>query len=256
MENLLTKTIHNKSKNLLNIYFTAGYPNLEDTTTLLLALQDAKVDLIEIGIPFSDPVADGPTIQKSNAVALKNGMTLSLLFEQLYRIKSKINVPVILMGYFNPILQYGFEKFCADCAEIGISGLIVPDLPSKEYEAHYKLLFEKNKLSNIFLVTPNTSKERILDLDKISRGFIYAVSSSSITGNKNSSEMNSTYLEKFSKFNLQNPVLVGFNVKDKTSFEFVTKYTNGAIIGSAFIRMLEKSKTLTEDISEFIASIR
>jgi len=254
--NRLIQTITKQSKNLLNIYCTAGYPKLEDTTEVLEALQNAGADIIEIGIPFSDPLADGPTIQQSNGVALANGISIPKLFEQLKDVRQTVTVPLILMGYLNPVLQYGFEAFCQQCNAIGIDGLIIPDLPLHEYTSKYKPIFEQNKLSNICLITPKTSVERIKEIDEQSSGFIYAVSSSSTTGTKQKAISNNHFFEQLKAMDLNNPVLIGFNIKDNATFTNACNYANGAIIGSAFIRAIENSENLEGDIKKFVNKVR
>lgn len=254
--NRLIEKITKQSKSLLNIYCTAGYPKLNDTTKILEALQKAGADIIEIGIPFSDPLADGPTIQHSNGIALENGIAIPVLFEQLNDIRKKVSVPLILMGYLNPVLQYGFEAFCKKCKAIGIDGLIIPDLPLYEFSTKYKLIFEQNNLSNICLITPKTSVERIKDIDEQSSGFIYAVSSSSTTGTKDTGINNNQFFEQLKKIDLKNPVLIGFNIKDNATFTAACNYANGAIIGSAFIRAIEKSVDLEGDIRQFVNDIK
>ena len=242
-------------KKVLSIYFTAGYPKLEDTTKVLQQLQDSGVDLVEIGLPFSDPLADGPTIQDSSTAALKNGMTTTLLFEQLKEIRKSIHIPLIIMGYFNPMLQYGVEAFLAQCAAIGIDGIIMPDLPLAEYELHYKALFEKYGIKNIFLITPQTSEARIQAIDAASDGFIYLVSTASVTGSKSGfGTEQEAYFKRIAAMNLKNPLVVGFGIHDAHTFNQATTHTSGAIIGSAFI------KTLTQEglagIEPFIKSLR
>lgn len=227
----------NESKKLLSLYFTAGYPAINDTIPILTQLQDSGVDMVEIGLPFSDPLADGPTIQASSTQALKNGMTTEKLFSQLEGIRETIHIPLIVMGYFNPMLQYGVEKFCAKCQEIGIDGIIMPDLPLAEYEADYKAIFEKNGLINIFLITPQTSDARIKQIDTASDGFIYMVSSASTTGNITGfGNTQSDYFKRIAAMNLKNPQIVGFGIKDKATFQAATEHQAGAIIGSAFIK--------------------
>ena len=252
--NPLTELMATPRRNLLNIYCTAGYPNLSDTTNIISALTVAGADMIEIGIPFSDPLADGPTIQKSNVQALQNGMTVKILLDQLSQFE--IKVPIILMGYFNPILQFGVEEFCAQCADVGIAGLIIPDLPLEYYLSRYQEIFEKHNLCNICLVTPETSESRIRYIDKYSTGFIYAVSSSSTTGGKSSVVDADDYLRRLSTMNLQNPLMTGFNIHDRASFNRASKYTRGAIIGSAFIRAIADSENMSETISSFVKNIR
>jgi len=244
-----------QNKKLLSIYFTAGYPNISDTVSIIQQLEKSGVDMIEIGLPFSDPLADGPTIQASSTAALQNGMNTKLLFEQLRNIRKSVKIPLLIMGYFNPILQFGVEDFCQKCAETGIDGLIIPDLPVDIYETAYKSTFEKYGLVNVFLITPQTSEERIRFIDSISNGFIYMVSSSSVTGSSDGfGERQTNYFERISAMKLKNPLIVGFGVNNKKTFEQATKSTSGAIIGSAFV------KHLTEDgiskIDSFISGIR
>lgn len=230
-----------QDKKILSIYFTAGYPNLEDTIPVLKSLEENGVDLVEIGLPFSDPLADGPTIQASSTQALKNGMSTSVLFDQLQNVRDHISIPLIIMGYFNPILQYGVEAFCEKCAEIGIDGLILPDLPLEEYNLHYKQLFEKHNLAVIFLITPQTSIERIHDIDKASKAFIYMVSSASTTGGTSGfSEKQESYFNKIEGLQLKSQQLVGFGINNSETFLKATSKAKGAIIGSAFISMLSK----------------
>ena len=240
---------------LLSIYFTAGYPELADTAEILQQLEKNGVDMVEIGLPFSDPLADGPTIQKSSQTALKNGMTTDLLFQQLKNVRKTVSIPLILMGYFNPVLQFGVENFCKKCAEIGIDGLILPDLPLTEFEEHYAKIFKKYGLLNIFLITPQTSEERIRQIDEASEGFIYMVSSASVTGSSSGfGNAQEEYFKRIASFSLKNPQIVGFGISNAETFQQATKHNNGAIIGSAFIKMLsEKGK---EGISAFIDSIR
>jgi len=243
-----------KQNGILNVYCTAGYPQLESTVGVMKCLQLNGADLIELGMPYSDPLADGPVIQASGTKALQNGMTISKLFEQLRDFRKEITVPVILMGYLNPLLQYGFEKFCAKAAELEIDGLIIPDIPMYEYENEYKDIIEKYSLDFIFLVTPETSEERIKKLDELSSGFLYAVSSSSITGSDKDFSEVETYLKRLKEMNLKNPVLVGFGIKDKTTFQAACKYANGAIIGSAYIKAIENSNT-EEATKQFLQGV-
>lgn len=229
----------NKDKKLLSIYFTAGYPNIDDTVSIIQNLEKSGVDMIEIGLPFSDPLADGPTIQASSTAALRNGMTTEKLFEQLKDIRKSVSIPLIIMGYFNPVLRYGVEAFCKKCQEIGIDGLILPDLPADVYDEDYKTTFEKYGLINVFLITPQTSEERIRYIDSISNGFIYMVSSASTTGAQSGfGEAQTNYFERISKMNLNNPQIVGFGISNKETFTQATKFAKGAIIGSAFIKYL------------------
>ncbi len=243
------------NKKILSIYFTAGYPDLNDTMSILESLQQNGVDMVEIGLPFSDPLADGPTIQGSSTKALQNGMTTQKLFEQLENVRETITIPLIIMGYFNPVLQYGVEAFCKRCAAIGIDGLILPDLPLAEYKEHYKAIFDKYGLTNIFLITPQTSETRIREIDAASNGFIYMVSSASVTGSQiGFGEMQQSYFQRIAALKLQNPQIVGFGIHDKNTFKQATENAKGAIIGSAFI------KTITTNgvagIKDFIRSIR
>jgi tryptophan synthase alpha chain len=244
-----------KAGNLLSIYFTAGYPNLNDTVEILQQLEKSGVDFVEIGLPFSDPLADGPTIQASSQTALKNGMTTELLFRQLKDIRKTVSIPLILMGYFNPVLQFGVENFCKKCAEVGIDGLILPDLPLAEFEENYTEIFKKHKLLNIFLITPQTSEARIRQIDAASEGFIYMVSSASVTGSASGfGEEQENYFKRIASLSLQNSQIVGFGINNSETFKQATKYTKGAIIGSAFIKML--SEKGLGGISAFISAIR
>ena len=245
----------NKKERVLNVYFTAGYPQLDSTTTIIQALQNNGADIIELGMPYSDPLADGPVIQESGNIALQNGMTIAVLFEQLKKIKGQINIPIILMGYMNPVMQYGFEKFCADASAVGVDGLILPDLPEYEFEMEYGDIIKKYGLDFVFLVTPETSTERIQQLDNLSAGFLYAVSSSATTGKDKDFNSVEKYLEQLQSMQLKNPVLVGFGIKDRNTFESACKYANGAIIGTAFIKALEGSTNINETVKEFINTV-
>ncbi|WP_299890956.1 tryptophan synthase subunit alpha [uncultured Lacinutrix sp.] len=228
-----------EDKKLLSIYFSAGYPSLNDTVKIIQNLEKSGVDMIEIGLPFSDPLADGPTIQASSTQALKNGMTTDVLFKQLKGIRKTVSIPLIIMGYFNPMLQYGVEAFCKTCQEIGIDGLIIPDLPVDVYNQEYKTIFEKYGLINVFLITPQTSIDRINFIDSISNGFIYMVSSASVTGNSSGFGKEQTdYFKRIASMNLKNPQIVGFGINNHTTFTQATEYAKGAIIGSAFIKHL------------------
>jgi len=233
----------NKTSKVLNVYCTAGYPNLDSTLTIINSLENNGADIIELGMPYSDPLADGPVIQASSAVALDNGMTITLLLNQL-KLRASLGTDgqraaIILMGYMNPVLQYGFEKFCKDAAAVGVDGLILPDLPEYEYETEYGAIIKKYGLDFIFLVTPETSEERIRKLDSLSAGFLYAVSSSSTTGNEKDFNAVEHYLQRLIAMQLKNPIMVGFGIKDKQTFNMACKYANGAIIGSAYIKALE-----------------
>lgn len=240
---------------LLSIYFSAGFPELNDTVAILEKLQESGVDMVEIGLPFSDPLADGPTIQESSTKALENGMTTDILFEQLQNIRERIEIPLLIMGYFNPMMQYGIESFCRKCQETGIDGLIIPDLPVDVYHSQYQGIFEKYGLINVFLITPQTNEERIRFIDKISNGFIYMVSSASTTGAKNTfGSEQKNYFERISAMNLKAPQIVGFGISNQETFNLATRSTSGAIIGSAFVKFLEKNGV--DAIPRFINGIR
>lgn len=244
-----------KSKQVLNVYCTAGYPQLNSTLEVMKALQANGADLIELGMPYSDPLADGPVIQNSSLVALANGMTIETLFAQLKDARQEINVPIILMGYMNPVLQYGFERFCKEAAAVGVDGLILPDLPEYEFETEYGAIIKANGLDFIFLVTPETSEERIKKLDSLSTGFLYAVSSSSTTGSdKNMTDVNA-YLQKLKAMQLKNPVLVGFGIKDKQTFDTACAHANGAIIGTAYIKALENTSDVAKTTKAFLETV-
>lgn len=253
--NRITDLFEKKKDPILSIFYTAGFPKLNDTVTILKSLEANGVDLVELGMPYSDPVADGETIQASNQKALENGMSVALLFEQLQNIRNEgLRIPIILMGYFNPVFQFGVEEFCKKCQEVGVDGLILPDLPFEEYQLNYKEVFQKYGLLNIFLITPQTSNDRIKEIDNGSEGFIYMVSSASVTGATSGVSTNmEAYFERINQLNLRNPRLIGFGIKDKESFEKSTKHASGAIIGSQFVRVLENSQGhLEEGIKEFI----
>ena len=243
--------------NILSVYFTAGFPELEDTTKIIHALEKNGADLIEIGMPFSDPLADGPTIQASSLTALKNGMSIAKLFEQLKDIRRSVSIPLILMGYINPVHKYGVEHFIEKCAEVGIDGVILPDLPFDEYQELYQETFEKNGVHNIFLITPQTPEKRIRMIDDNTNGFIYMVSSAAVTGAKKGlSDVQRNYFEKVNSLNLKNHTLIGFGIGDHESFAEACKYASGAIIGSAFIKLLNRSTDIEGDIAKFITSIK
>ena len=232
--------IFERKENLLSIYFTAGFPRIDDTVKIIKELDKSQVDIIEIGLPFSDPLADGPTIQKSSEKALSNGMTTNLLFDQLKDLRKISDIPVVIMGYFNPILQYGIEKFCSNCKDVGIDGLIIPDLPADIFKKNYKIIFEKYKLNMMFLITPQTSNDRINLIDDLSKGFIYMVSSYSVTGAKDSfDKYQIEYFKRIKKLNLSNPLLIGFGISNKKTFQTACQNSNGAIIGSAYIKYIE-----------------
>jgi tryptophan synthase alpha chain len=244
-----------KKERVLNVYCTAGYPQLDSTLPVMKALQRSGADIIELGMPYSDPLADGEVIQASSTAALHNGMCMAALFEQLKDCRKVVHLPLILMGYMNPVLQYGFENFCAAAAAVGVDGLILPDLPIFEYETEYAPTIKKYGLDFIFLVTPETSEDRIRKIDKLGRGFIYAVSSSSTTGKNKRIQDQAPYFEKLQKMQLQNPVLVGFGINDNETFEAACQYTNGAIIGSAYIKALENTADIAAATSTFLREV-
>ncbi|WP_338731216.1 tryptophan synthase subunit alpha [Mangrovimonas cancribranchiae] len=252
--NRINKALQSDKK-LLSIYFTAGYPELKNTTTILENLEQSGIDMVEIGLPFSDPLADGPTIQASSTQALKNGMTTEVLFEQLENIRKTVSIPLIIMGYFNPILQFGVEAFCKQCQAIGIDGLIIPDLPVDVYQNEYQTIFERYGLINVFLITPQTSEERIRYIDSVSNGFIYMVSSAATTGKTSGfGDEQMAYFNRISALQLNTPRIVGFGIKDNATFKQATTYAKGAIIGSAFIKHLNKFGI--KKIDTFIKTIR
>lgn len=253
----LSELFQTKKKNILSVYYTAGYPQLDDTVRIAEHLEQAGADVIEIGMPYSDPLADGQTIQQSGTQALNNGMTISVLFEQLQDIRTKVSLPLILMGYLNPALQYGLERFCQACQRVGVDALIIPDLPMQEYLDEYKALFESYGLYNIFLISPQTSETRIRLIDEHSHGFIYVVSSASITGAKTGiTEEQIAYFERIQAMQLQHPTLIGFGISNHETFDTACQHAAGAIIGSAFIKMLAESKDLAKDIPRFVKEVR
>ena len=251
IDDLFTKKQHE----VLNVYCTAGFPMLDSTLPVMTALQTYGADLIELGMPYSDPLADGPVIQESSARSIENGMTIDRLFEQLKDMRLSITVPVILMGYMNPVLQYGFEKFCMKAASVGIDGLILPDLPMHEYETEYGQIIRSNNLDLIFLVTPETKDDRLKQIDALSTGFLYAVSSSSTTGSNTDINDQQAYFQKLQSMHLKNPILVGFGIKDRDTFQAACKHTNGAIIGSAYIKAIENSSDISIDTQKFLETI-
>ena len=245
-----------KQDRVLSIYFTAGFPKLEDTIPIMEAIEAGGADIIEIGIPYSDPIADGPTIQDSNMIALENGMSMKKLFDQLKGFRAKVHLPVVLMGYLNPIMQFGMEEFCQKCKEVGVDGLIVPDLPMQQYLDEYKNLFDSYGLVNTFLISPQTSEKRIREIDENTDGFIYMVSSHSITGAKaDISDEQIAYFERVKAMNLKNPRLIGFGISDAQTFTTASQYSNGAIIGSAFIKKIKDAQNLNQDIQDYIQSV-
>jgi len=250
------KQLFQEKKNILSIYYTAGYPNLGDTIQIAEALQKSGADILEIGFPYSDPVADGPVIQASSKQSLDQGMTLKVLFEQLKDLRKNVTIPVLLMGYVNPVLQFGVENFCKACAEVGVDGCIVPDLPMAEYEEFYQECFEQHNLSNVFLITPQTAEERIHKIDGLTNGFIYLLSSSATTG-KNLEVGNTTeaYFSRIKEMNLRNPTMIGFGISDKQTFDKACSYANGAIIGTAFVKAIADGN-LEESVSSFMKKFR
>jgi tryptophan synthase alpha chain len=254
----IKKLFEEKSKNVLSVYFTAGYPALDSTMTIMKSLQDAGADMIELGIPYSDPLADGPVIQASGSIALNNGMTISHLFNQLKNFRNEIHLPVLFMGYMNPVMQYGFDNFCRDAATAGIDGLILPDLPMFEFEEEFGFIIRKYNLDFVFLVTPETGETRLRKLDQLSGGFIYAVSSSSTTGQTAALQEQEKYFERLLSMKLKNPVLIGFGIRDRSSFGKACSHANGAIIGTAYIKALEHAteQEIPLRTKEFINSLK
>lgn len=256
MKNRIQQLFEKKQNNILSIFFTAGHPNLNDTVPIINTLENSGADLIEVGMPFSDPIADGPTIQRTSEIALKNGMSLNLLFEQLKDIRKSTKIPLILMGYMTPVFKYGMEKFLAKCSEIGIDGLILPELPLEVYENEFAELFKKYGLLNVFLITPQTPEKRVLKIDNASNGFIYMVSSASTTGAKTSIAADQeAYFKRIQDMNLKNPCLIGFGISNKETFQNACKYAAGAIIGSAFVKALENDKDPVQATRDFIESL-
>jgi tryptophan synthase alpha chain len=252
IKNLFT----NKKGGILSVYFTAGFPNLNDTIPTLEALEKHGVDMVELGIPYSDPMADGPTIQESSTMAIRNGMRIEVLLDQLKDVRQKVSIPIVLMSYFNPTYQYGFERFCRQASEAGVDGLIIPDLPAYEYEATYKPIVERYNLTFNMLITADTSDERIRTIDGLTNGFIYLVSSAATTGGTSSmSDAQMAYFRRVSEMKLRNPLMVGFGVHNLQTFAEATTYCNGAIIGSAFIRALKNGEDIGSTVKKFVSSI-
>lgn len=255
--NRIDQLFQDKKNNILSVYFTAGYPSPDSTPDILHQLQATGVDLVEIGMPFSDPLADGPVIQESSTLALKEGMSVKKLFRQLKDIRESVHIPLILMGYLNPVLQFGVEKFCRACRETGIDGVILPDLPMDEYREHYQSIFEAYDLCFIFLITPQTSDERIREIDRLSKGFIYMVSSASTTGAKNTiASQQIDYFERIKSLKLNNPLMIGFGISNRDTFQRACNYASGAIIGSAFIKALGQEGPIQHKVDQFVRSIR
>jgi len=254
--NHINTLFQNKRSNILSIYFTAGYPELNSTVEILAELEKAGVDMVEVGMPFSDPLADGPVIQDSSTKALKNGMSIQLLFSQLKDIRQSVKMPLLLMGYINPVLQYGIDAFCKKCKETGIDGVIIPDLPLEEYQESFRDTFEKYDLRFIFLITPQTSNDRIRMIDSISNGFIYVVSSASTTGAKTSiAQKQLEYFDRLKSLNLKNPLIIGFGISNHETYVKACEYANGAIVGSAFVKLLN-SPNYKQEIVPFIHQIK
>ena len=255
--NRIDKLFREKKGTILSVYFTAGYPRLDSTAGIIGALTEAGADMIEIGMPFSDPVADGPVIQHSSEKALRNGMNLKLLFDQLTEIRHEVKIPLLLMGYLNPVMQFGVENFCRECTRTGIDGVILPDLPPIVYKEEYFSIFNMYNLYNIMLISPQSSVERITAIDKISRGFVYMVSSSSVTGSKgNFSDDQISYFKRVGEMKLRNPVLIGFGISNHETFINAGKFARGVIIGSAFVNILEQDGNDFENINQFMKEIR
>ncbi len=251
--NRIDQLFEKKKNNILSVFYTAGYPNLNDTIQIARSLEQAGADMIELGIPFSDPIADGPIIQQSNVKAISNGMNLTVLLQQVGELRKKVSVPVVLMGYLNPVLQYGVEKFMRDAVEAGADGIILPDMPVEEYVERYRDIAMQADLRVIFLVAPTTSDDRIRLIDGISSGFLYAVSLSGVTGVRQGfSDSQRQFLQRLQKLQLKNPVLAGFGISDAESFSNVCRYVNGAIVGSAFVEWLGRGGGVSENVSEFI----
>jgi tryptophan synthase alpha chain len=257
MKNRIIELFREKKENILSVFYTAGFPALNDTIRISELLENAGADIVEIGIPFSDPVADGPTIQASNKTALDNGMTLRLLLEQVKEIRKRVKLPIILMGYLNPVMQYGVEKFIKDAAAVGVDGLIIPDMPVYEFQENYRELFKNVNLCNTFLISPTTSEERIRKIDDITEGFIYAVSASSTTGAKSTfSTEQVDYFDRLQKLKVKNPVLIGFGISDHGTFSKACAYGAGAIVGSAFVNLLKDSVDFEKDIKRFVNTLK
>jgi len=255
--NRIDKLFQSKKNKILSVYFTAGYPTLDSVEKIILLLEKKGVDMIELGIPYSDPLADGPVIQETSTIAIANGMTLNHLLKQLKDIRKKTSLPILLMGYFNPILQYGFDRFCQKAEEVGVDGLIIPDLPLSEYENQYKKIIDVYNLKTIFLITPDTSMQRIRQIDDLSSGFIYMVSSTSTTGKtKLFDDDQINYFARISSMKLNNPIMAGFGIHNRETLEQVHSYCNGAIVGSAFMRALQKSQSIEDGVKEFFKLFR
>ena len=254
--NRIQQLFQQKEKNILSTYFTAGYPTLESTTKIIEHLDQANVDMIEIGMPFSDPLADGPTIQHANTIALENGMSLKILLEQLKDIRTKTQIPILLMGYLNPIIQYGEQQFLQDIHKIGIDGLIIPDMPLPYFKTHLQKIYQQFNIAHVMLVTPTTSEERIKEIDENSTGFVYLVSSNSITGNQLQTNHQKQYFKKIQQLKLQNKTILGFGIHNKETVSHAFEHCNGAIVGSAFVKFLASKEITSNNIQQFINNLR
>ncbi|NCU33139.1 MAG: tryptophan synthase subunit alpha [Candidatus Moranbacteria bacterium] len=254
--NRIKQLFQHKNKNILSVYFTAGFPKLSDTLPVISALQSNNIDLIEIGIPFSDPMADGVVIQNSSHLALKNGMSIRVLFDQLSNARETIHIPLVIMGYLNPIMQFGFEKFCDECNRVGVDGMIIPDLPMADFLNEYKEIAQRYGLEFVFLITPETSDERIREIDSHTDGFIYMVSSAAVTGTQNSFDSRVDYFNRINAMNLKNPRLIGFGISNKATLETVNQYASGAIIGSAFIKALEETSDVEKGVELLLRKLK
>lgn len=253
--NRINQLFEQKKENILSVYFTAGFPKLEDTVPTLECLQANGVDLVEVGVPFSDPMADGVVIQNSSHQALQNGMSIRKLFAQLTDIRQKINIPLVMMGYLNPIMQFGFEAFCKECQRVGVDGMIIPDLPMADFLTEYKVIAERYELEFIFLITPETSEARIREIDSHTNGFIYMVSSASVTGTQSSFDNKVEYFNRINAMNLKNPRLIGFGISNKSTRDMVNLYSSGAIIGSAFIKALEETQDVEKGVGLLLENL-
>jgi len=254
--NRINLLFERKKENILSVYFTAGFPQFDETILTLKTLQQNEIDLVEIGVPFSDPMADGIVIQNSSQQALKNGMSIRKLFEQLVNVREHIHIPLVMMGYLNPIMQFGFEEFCHECSNVGIDGMIIPDLPMSDFLTEYKEIAEKYGLEFIFLITPETSDERIRLIDSHTNGFIYMVSSAAVTGTQTSFDGKVEYFNRINAMHLKNPRLIGFGISNKSTLEMVYKYSSGAIIGSAFIKALEQTQDVEKGVALLLEKLK
>lgn len=254
--NRIIQLFEHRKNGIKSIYFTAGYPELHNTQSVLETLQANGIDMVEIGIPFSDPMADGPVIQQATTQSLRSGMSLKLLFEQLQGTRRTVRIPLLLMGYLNPIIQYGFEHFCRSCAEVGVDGMIIPDLPFKDYLEDYKEIAEKYDLKVIMLITPETSEERIRLIDRHTNGFIYMVSSAAITGaQSNFGDAGQAYFKRIDRMELENPRLIGFGISNKETYETAAQNASGVIIGSRFVQLLGEKASPDEAIKQLLKDL-